>query len=116
MHGLPGHRQLMAALRRAAYTEGEAGDARLLLVNAGLDYGRPLEAQSDSFWWATKDFDQLNEPYGGYAKVVRGYDPRHSGVVTGDYTLTLDAGSGFNGPLIAACLTPAGEIMEILEG
>lgn len=116
MHEIPGHRQLMASLRRAAYTEDPAGGPRLLLVNAGLDFSRPLEAQSDSFWWATKDFDQLSQHYSDYTKVVRGYDPRHAGIVAGDYAITLDGGSGFDGPLIAACLTPSGEILDVIEG
>ena len=116
MHAVAGHRQFMNALRRAAFTEDPDGGARLLLVNAGLDFSRPLEAQSDSFWWATKDFDQLSEPYGDYNKVVRGYNPRHGGVLTGDYAMTLDGGSGFDGPLIAACLSPAGEVLDMIEG
>lgn len=116
MHAVAGHRQFMNALRRAAFTEDPDGGARLLLVNAGLDFSRPLEAQSDSFWWATKDFDQLSEPYGDYNRVVRGYNPRHGGVLTGDYAMTLDGGSGFDGPLIAACLSPAGEVLDMIEG
>src|SRR5690606_9367824 len=57
----PGHWQLLGSLRRAAYTaraNGSAGASGaegnlgwgLLFVNAGLEPGRPLEAQKDSFW------------------------------------------------------------------
>ncbi len=31
------------------------------------------------------------------------------------HTLTLDGGCGFNGPLLGACLTPAGEVIDIIE-
>ncbi len=107
----PGHFHLYAALRRAAYT----ADACLLLVNAGLDPERPLETQFDSFWWGGEGFSRITEPYGQFRKVVRGFEPRHPGLVETDYTLTVDGGCGFGGALMAACLTPAGELVDQVE-
>ena len=33
-----------------------------------------------------------------------------------DYTATIDGGCGFDGPLLAACLTPNGDLVEQVEG
>lgn len=107
----PGHFHLYAALRRAAYT----ADGRLLLVNAGLDPVRPLETQFDSFWWGGEEFGRITEPYGQFCKVVRGFDRRHPGLVETDYTVTVDGGCGFGGPLLAVCVTPAGELVDRVE-
>ena len=107
----PGHTELMAALRRAAFTD----DGALLFVNSGLDPSRPLEAQFDSFWWSGGTFGRIAEPYGDFRRVVRGFDPSHAGFAVNDYTATIDGGCGFGGPLIAACLLPSGEIADKIE-
>ncbi len=107
----PGHYQLMAALRRAAYTD----DGALLFVNSGLDPSRPLEAQSDSFWWSGGKFHSIAEPYGGFRRILRGFDPSHAGFAVTDYTATLDGGCGFGGALIAACVTPDGALVDKIE-
>ncbi len=111
MQARPGHFELLGALRRAAYAE----DQSLLFVNAGLDPTRPIEAQFDSFWWGGGAFDRITEPYGRYRRVVRGYDATHPGFLETEYTLTVDGGCGFGGPLLAACLTPDGAIADRIE-
>ena len=111
MQRRPGHTQLFAALRRAAFTE----DGGLLFVNAGIDPARPLETQSDSFWWSSGAFGRILAPYGGFRRVVRGFDPNHGGMAITDYTATIDGGCGFGGPLVAACLLPDGEIIDKIE-
>lgn len=111
MQACDGHQQLMSALKRAAYTE----DRRLLFVNAGLDPGRPLEAQNDSFWWNDRGFEQLSEAYEGFGTVVRGFDPQHRGVTVGALTVSVDGGCGFGGPLVAACFDAAGEMIDLVE-
>ncbi|HEY5597961.1 MAG TPA: hypothetical protein VIK47_04065 [Kiloniellales bacterium] len=107
----PGHYQLMGSLRRAAYTD----DGSLLFVNTGLDPARPLEAQSDSFWWNSGRFHEITAPYGAFRRICRGFDPNHAGFQMTDYTATLDAGCGFGGRLMAACLTPDGAVIERIE-
>ncbi len=107
----PGHYQLMGSLRRAAYTD----DGTLLFVNTGLDPTRPLEAQRDSFWWNSGRFHDITEPYGTFRRICRGFDPSHTGFKLTDYTATLDAGCGFGGSLMAACLTPDGAIVDRIE-
>ncbi len=107
----PGHYDLMAALRRAAYSD----DGTLLFVNSGIDPARPLEAQSDSFWWNGGKFHSITEPYGSFRRVLRGFDPSHSGFAVTEYTATLDGGCGFGGTLIAACVTPDGAIVDKVE-
>ena len=107
----PGHYELMAALRRAAYSD----DGALLFVNSGLDPSRPLEAQSDSFWWSSGAFHRIAEPYGDFRRILRGFDPSHAGYALTDYTATLDGGCGFGGTLIAACVTPDGALIDKIE-
>lgn len=106
-----GHHQIMTALRRAAYTE----DGALLFVNSGLDLSRPLEAQSDSFWWSGGAFGRIAAPYGTFRRIVRGFDPSHAGFAETEFTVTVDAGCGFGGPLMAACIGADGQIIEVLE-
>jgi len=107
----PGHAQFMAALRRAAFTD----QGTLLFVNAGLDASKPLDLQGDAFWWGGGAFLELVEPYETYRRVVRGFDRRHSGLVESPHAVSLDAGSGFGGALIAACFSNDGVIVDRLE-
>ena len=107
----PGHVQFMAALRRAAFTD----QGTLLFVNAGLDTGKPLDLQGDAFWWGIGPFIELLEPYETYRRVVRGSDRRHSGLIESPYTVSLDAGCGFGGALLAACFGNDGVILDGLE-
>ena len=111
MQACPGHYQLMAALRRAAYTD----DNRLLFVSAGIDPERPLSEQSDSLWWGGAAFSRLDHAFGGFIQVVRGFDRAGHGIKRGPFSITVDGGCGFGGPLVAACLTPEGEIGDLLQ-
>jgi hypothetical protein len=117
----PGHNALFSALRRAAVSEPAPATAEvpegapLLFVHAGLDVSRPLATQKDSFWWSTGRFNDIDKPYGDFARVVRGYDNSHAGIVSGPYTLSIDTGCGFGGPLTAVCLDGKGTIVEQLE-
>lgn len=106
-----GHQPLISHLKRAAFTD----DGALLFVHAGLDVHRPLAEQRDSFWWASRAFAQILEPYQGYARIVRGFDPDHPGLIVTDHTLTIDFGCGFGGPLAAVRLDDAGQVTAQLE-
>ncbi len=113
MRQCDGHNSLLSALRHAAFT----GDGGLLFVHAGIDPGRPLSAQVDTFWWgAGTAFAGLDQPYSGFLKVVRGYDHRHGGPVLAPYAATIDAGCGFGGPLLAVCFDPDGNVVDQAEG
>ncbi len=107
----PGHETFMAILKRAAMT----AEGSLLFVNCGVDPDRPLAAQSDAFWWAGGSFDAVRQPFEGFRRVVRGYDPSHRGLAETDFTLTADGGCGFGGSLIAFCLAPGGAVLDRLE-
>jgi serine/threonine protein phosphatase 1 len=111
MQSYPGHFELMAALRRAAYTD----DHRLLFVSAGIDPARPFSEQIDSFWWGAEGFAELDSAYGGFARVVRGYDPVHGGPQNGTFSTTIDAGCGFGGTLVAGCFLPSGDVDDLIE-
>ena len=106
-----GHDRLMSALRRAAFTE----DGHLLLVNAGIDPSLPLSQQSDSFWWRDRHFDDISGTYENFTRVIRGFDPQHSGLVVRDATASIDGGCGFGGSLIAACFDPVGNLIQTIE-
>lgn len=111
MTAQPGHRELMSALRRAAYTDEE----KLLFVHAGLDPRRPLDEQGDALWWGHLAWPKLKAPYGSFRCVVRGYGPGDD-ADPGPHALTLDGRAGFGGPLVAACLDAAsGEMIERFE-
>lgn len=116
VHAHAGHTRFLSALRRAAVTEPSDGDgAPLLFVNAGLDVSRPLETQKDSYWWPSTGFDGISEPYGDFARIVRGFDKRASGLTEGLFTVSLDGGAGRGGTLLAVCLDAAGAVVETLE-
>lgn len=106
-----GHRQFMTALRRAAFT----ADGGLLFVNAGVDPKKPLELQRDVFWWgAGVDLLDLDQPFAGFRRVVCGYHRRRNGPAETAYAVSLDAGCGFGGELVAACFAPDGTILQRL--
>lgn len=117
MRAKPGHEALFAALRRAAYTFAPGGQNRpgVLLVSAGLDVNRSLPDQGDALWWGASPFDTIDEPYNGFNRIVRGFDPNAGGILPSALTLTLDGGCGRGGTLAAALLSPSGEILDILE-
>ncbi len=104
----PGHQELMTTLRRAAFTAG----GELLFVHSGLDPARPLDTQSDAFWWGTDGFSEIKEPYSGFKKVIRGYAPDHPGIAVGPHSATVDCGAGFGGALAAACFDLSGETVD----
>ncbi len=108
---LPGHDAVQNALKRAAYTE----DGSCLFVHAGIDTGKPLARQADAFWWAPRSFADINRPYRGFRRIVRGYDPDASGIVEGEYTISLDSGAGRGGRLAAMLFNIDGTIEQRLE-
>lgn len=117
VQAMPGHATLFSSVRRAAYTgtpdAPEPGGA--LFVNAGIDPSRPFGHQGDSFWWGAGGFVRLNGPYGGFHRVVRGWDPAQQGVQVTDFTATLDAGCGFGGPLVCGVFSHTGDVLEMFQ-
>jgi hypothetical protein len=111
MNAAPGHRILLANLRHAVLTE----DGGLLFVHAGIDASRPLAAQGDAFWWGGRDILDLAAPFDGFRRVVRGFDRQMRGLVEGEFAVSLDAGAGRGGPLLAAAFAPDGAVLERLE-
>lgn len=108
----PGHRDYLSALRQAAYVK----DGSLVFVSAGIEPERPLDAQGDTLWWGGNGFDQITDSYYGCRLVVRGFDPAHGGMKVSEFAASIDGGCGFDGPLIAACVSPTEGIVEIIEG
>ena len=110
LHARPGHDELLAALRRAAYTE----QSELLFVAAGVDPERPLSQQGDVFWWGTGYFGRI-EAYEGFRRIIRGYDRARRGLDLERYAVTLDGGCGFGGTLNAACFQLDGSLADWVE-
>lgn len=111
MNAVPGHTTLLTGLRHAARTEANG----LLFVHAAINPGRPLASQGDAFWWGSADILELTGPFEGFARVIRGYDRNPRGLVEGDYAVSLDAGAGRGGRLIAACFDPGGTVLDTVE-
>lgn len=112
IHSHSGHMDLMKHLRRAAFTR----DGRLLFVHASVDTSRPLNMQKDHFWWDNGRFEQIEAPFSGFSRVIRGYDHAGGGVVLDrKYTATIDGGCGRGGGLHAVCFAPDGEILDHIE-
>lgn len=106
MHRRPGHNALMSHLKRACLT----ADRTLLFVHAGLDPGRPLEIQSDAFWWNPGGFHALSKPYRNIRYVVRGFDPDQRGVDIGEYRASLDGGTQRS--LVAGCFDNKARLVD----
>ena len=111
MQAAPGHMDFMNALKGAAYTS----EKNLLFVNAGIDVKLPVMEQSDALWWAGRSFSRIAEQYRNFARVIRGFNPEHGGFAETKFTITVDGGCGFGGPLIAICLGVNGMILDRLE-
>ena len=111
MQRYPGHTELLASVRQAAFTD----DGALLFVNSGVDPSRPIDAQRDAFWWGSEQLASLTPPYAGFKKIVRGFDPSQGGVSLDDYVATVDGGAGFGGTLAAACFDAEGRAVDWID-
>jgi serine/threonine protein phosphatase 1 len=111
MNAAPGHTVLLASLRHAALTE----DSRLLFVHAGVDASRSLAGQIDALWWGERDILDLAAPFDGFGRVIRGFDRQMRGLVEGEFAVSLDAGAGRGGPLLAAAFAPNGTVLDVVE-
>ncbi len=107
----PGHTDVLNNLKRACVTDNGA----LLFVHCGLDPERPLEAQSDDFWWNHRALASMSERYLEFSTVVRGFDPDDRGFEDGVFRMTLDGGCGRGGDLIAACFDREGQIVDMIR-
>jgi serine/threonine protein phosphatase 1 len=111
MNAMPGHVALFSSLRHAALTE----DRRLLFVHAGVNAVRPLAEQGDAFWWSDRDLAGLTAPFDGFHRVIRGFDRHQRGLVEGEFAVSLDAGAGRGGPLLAAAFASDGKVLDLVE-
>ncbi|MDR3449970.1 MAG: hypothetical protein P4M15_09560 [Alphaproteobacteria bacterium] len=111
----PGHEKLMFTMRRAAFTNALAVDQkRLLLVPASYDASRSLDDQGESLWWTAAPFRVTGRAQATYNRIVRGFDSVNGGADLDDLAVTLDGGCGRGGPLVAACFTPTGKLIDLV--
>ncbi|MFH1807027.1 MAG: hypothetical protein ABID63_19270 [Pseudomonadota bacterium] len=106
-----GHSALMADLKHAAYST----DGKLIFVHAGLDASRPLNAQTDTFWWGGSMFESITDRYYDCARIVRGASNGTPGLIEREFTLSVDGGSGRGGPLIAVAIGGDGALIDQIE-
>jgi serine/threonine protein phosphatase 1 len=111
MNAAPGHNALFGQLSHAAVSD----DDRLLFVHAGVDAARPLAEQGDAFWWNDRDLRALAAPFAGFRRVVRGFDRQPRGLVESEFAVSLDAGAGRGGRLLAAAFAPDGTVRDVLQ-
>ncbi len=109
-----GHEIFFNQLKRMAYTDKDA-PYPMLFVHAGLMPCHALHDQGDHIWWASDEFKSIETAYKPFDKVVRGFDPDHSGLHLNCITATVDDGCGFGGKLISVGFEPDGDVTEILE-
>ena len=107
----PGHDEYFVALRRAAYTSG----GELLFSAAGINPDRPVSEQGDAFWWGSGRFADIDEPWRGFVRLVRGCDPVKFRPQMGPVTATLDGGAGRGGGLLAGCFATNGDLIEQIQ-
>lgn len=110
----PGHETFSVHHSRAAFTQ-ESCDFPMLFVHAGLNTKKGLSEQGDHFWWSAGKFNEINDAYLPFRKVIRGYDPGRGGMNLNCVTATIDGGCGFGGSLVCAGFDQSGEIIDILE-
>ena len=103
-------------LRRLRLPERRAA-LRRLETASGLGH-RPLSGLQDTLGSNPKDpmAQALWQAHQArLARLVRGFCRRADGPVEHGFGVTLDAGCGLGGRLVAACFAPTGEIIEVLE-
>jgi len=109
----PGHEALVCSMKRAAYAN-PIDQKKLLFVPANFDCSRLLEDQGDALWWSAASFRMLGRAANSYSRIVRGYNSLNEGACLDQDEVTLDAGCGRGGPLMCACFTPTGKLVELV--
>jgi len=107
MHAKEGHWNLFGNLFHGALTD----DKTLLFIHAGLNPDEPLETQGDILWWGNNRFEEFaDKPYPPFHRVIRGNSP--AGIQNLTYGLSIDAGAGQGGKLMAVCLERDGNVSQ----
>ncbi|MBI04232.1 MAG: hypothetical protein CMI96_00265 [Pelagibacteraceae bacterium] len=109
-----GHKEYLANLKHAAYSESK----KILFVNRGVDVSRPLSAQNDCFWWGYQNFSLINKPYNTFLRIVRGYQSTHKNNIENAKSHIIC--TLFNQPLTnkkiyAGLFLDNGEILDLFE-
>ncbi len=117
-----GHDAFLGQVRRAAFTQCDMKQkpsanicAPLLFVSAGVSTDRDLENQGDRFWWGGDDFSTITTAYRPFARVVRGYDPRRTGLNINCVTASLDNNCGYGGSLVCAGFASDASVLDVFE-
>ena len=109
-----GHKNYFSNLKHAAFSNSK----KILFVNRGVDITRPLSAQNDCFWWGFQNFSKINQPYGTFHRIVRGYQSKHLNDLENIKQKTVC--TLFNQPLdnnkiVAGVFNENGEILDLFE-
>ena len=110
----PGHKNYFIQLKHAAFSESK----KILFLNRGVDVSRPLSAQNDCFWWGYQNFASLNNSYGTFVRIVRGYKSSNNNkllnskknIVCSLFHQPLD-----NKKIVGGIFNDSGEILDLFE-
>ncbi len=107
-----GHQPWLSSLQHAAYS----WERKILFVSRGIDPSKPVEDQSDTFWWGTGSrFEEIEHGIGEICRVIRGEDPKCMGLIERGSTISIDGGCGKGGHLLAICLGKDGTLLETIK-
>ena len=109
-----GHKQYFIHLNHAAFSKSR----KVLFVNRGVDISRPLSAQNDCFWWGYQNFSSIDQPYGSFLKIVRGYQSSNQNNLNdskNSFICSLFKQPLNNDKIIAGVFSDLGEIFDIFE-
>jgi hypothetical protein len=109
-----GHKEYFSSLHHAAFSHSK----KILFVNRGVDTSRPLSAQNDCFWWGYHNFSKLDQSYGTFVKIVRGYEPKLSENfenIKNKIVCSLYKGPLSNKKITAGLFNDSGDILDIFE-
>ena len=104
------------AVRRAA-PRRLTDDNGLLFVHAGVDPRRAARRRrATRSGGARTTSSSSTAPFDGFRRVVRGFDRDRRGLVERDFAVSVDAGAGRGGPLLAACFAADGAVVDLMRG
>ena len=84
-------------------------------MDAGVDPARSLADQKDTFWWGSRGFEAMAEPFEDFRLVISGYCRAAPRLEVGPHAAIVDGGAGRGGSLYAVCFDGAGQVADYLE-
>lgn len=106
-----GHASYVESLKHAVKTNNN----ELLFTSSGINPALPLTNQSDNFWWSFAQEFKNDQPYEQFKYVVRGHALNFAQPLFNKHFITLDAGSGRGGKLVAVLFNENAKPEHLIE-